>query len=108
MADYVSYVRAKIVWAMDPTEANNERLDLAFSRLVTARPPLCFRDGDPKNVLTELEKAHVKLSVTLSELGCPDTRRLTVYERYAWVETLEDKYEAQKAALTGSKHAKRQ
>lgn len=72
--------------------------------LVTARPPLCFRDGDANNVLTEMEKAHVKLGVTLSELGCPDTRRLTVYERYAWIETIEDKYEAQKLALTGSSH----
>lgn len=72
----------------------NERL----ADIMRNNKPLCFRDTKD-NVLTELEKSHTKLCVTLAEAGCPDPFNLTVFQLNAWMETLEEKYESQKAAL---------
>ncbi|WP_234735324.1 hypothetical protein [Tellurirhabdus bombi] len=95
---YRQYLLAKLTWYQEPTDENKQKYKSLLRQMLEARPILSF-DGED-SVIVELEKNYAKLCVSLTECGCPDPARLTVFELYTWLETQEEKYEAHKKALT--------
>ncbi len=97
MARYERYYLMKAEAAIEPSEELNETVREALSDIMSTRKPMCFQEG--KNIITTLEKDYSKLCVALAEAGCPDPYSLTVFQMYTWLESLEERYEAQKAAF---------
>ena len=96
------YLLAKVSHILDPADETIKALNDAFAILVGQQKPACFRDSGP-HVLTQMEKGFGKLLVTLSECGCPNPDSLTVFQFYTWLESLEEKYEAQKPKTNAPK-----
>ncbi|WP_338871715.1 hypothetical protein WBJ53_26115 [Spirosoma sp. SC4-14] len=89
------YLQAQLRAVLNPGPDSAAALNLQFALVVGQHKPIHLRD-DPKNTIVGMEKGWTKLCVTLTECGCPDPERLTVFQLYTWLETLEEKYEAQK------------
>jgi hypothetical protein len=88
---------------MAPTPETEKRLQAAFEIVVMQTPPSCFRNNE-KHVVASMEKGYAKLGVTLAECGCKNYEDLTVFQFYTWLESLDEKYQAQIDALNASKN----
>jgi len=95
---YKTYLYLKAQYMLNPTDDAEKRMNEALAAVVGTQKPPIFRDS-PENILVQMEKSYAKLVVTLAECGCPDPDALSVYDQYTWIESLEDKYEAQRNAL---------
>lgn len=66
--------------------------------LLEAARPDSFTDGDPENVLTQLQRGFESLCAVLAENGTPDAGNLPLFQFQARIDWLQKKQAAQRAA----------